>query len=172
MRGRRPRWLRGVPAAALAGLIAGLAGPLVLRHGERMTVEGRAIAMDGDSLRIGATQVRLLDIDAPELAQTCRLGAAEVYCGQEARRALAVLVTGTAVRCESEAADTYGRRLARCFAEGRDIAAAMVLAGHAVNTGRYGAEQGRAREARAGLWRTRFDIPADWRATHPREGGS
>ncbi|MEJ1935706.1 thermonuclease family protein [Nostoc sp. NIES-2111] len=159
-----------MPAAALAGLIAGLAGPLFLRQGERVTMEGRAVAIDGDSLRMGGTELRLLGIDAPELAQTGSRGAAEVDGGQEARRALAALVAGVAVRCESEAADTYGRRLARGSADGRDIAAAMVLAGHAVNTGNYGAEQGRAREARAGLWRTRFDIPADWRATHPREG--
>jgi endonuclease YncB( thermonuclease family) len=164
--------MRGVPAAALAGLIAGLTGTLVTRHGESQTFEGRAVAVDGDSLRIGGTRLRLLGIDAPELAQTCSLGTTQMECGQDARRALASLVGNGPVRCDSQAADTYGRRLAHCLAGGRDIAAAMVLAGQAVNTGGYGAEQRQAREARAGLWRTRFEIPSDWRAANPREGGS
>lgn len=171
MRSRGRFLWRGVPAAALAGLVAGLAGPVLMEWGGRRTLVGQATAIDGDSLRLGGVEIRLTGIDAPELAQTCGNGEAELACGQDARRALASRVSGEWVRCETEGMDTYGRNLARCFVRDGDIGAAMVRAGQAVNTGRYGAEQAEARTEKAGLWRTRFERPVDWRASHPREGG-
>jgi endonuclease YncB( thermonuclease family) len=154
--------------AALAGLLAGLAGPVLLKR-DRDILAGRAVAIDGDSLRVGGSEIRLAGIDAPELAQTCRTQTGVIACGREARSALAALVSGREVRCESDGSDPYGRRLARCRAGEQEINAALVRGGQAINTGPYAAEQAAARREAVGLWKTAFDLPVDWRATHPRE---
>ncbi|RYG27552.1 MAG: thermonuclease family protein, partial [Burkholderiales bacterium] len=69
----------------------------------------------------------------------------------------------------------YNRPVATCFSNGRDIGAAMILAGWAVAfirySDRYLSEQATARSARRGLWTMQFQEPADYRranrAGHP-----
>lgn len=86
------------------------------------------VAVDGDTLRcadIGL--VRLLSIDAPELAGHCRKGRRCVRGdGLAAKRRLADLVRGQRVACISDGRDRYGRLLARCEAGGIDLSCAMV----------------------------------------------
>ena len=41
---------------------------------EAETLAGTAAVIDGDTIRIGETVVRLFDVDAPELTQTCDRG--------------------------------------------------------------------------------------------------
>ncbi|QLP98364.1 MAG: hypothetical protein HZY79_14655 [Rhodoblastus sp.] len=43
----------------------------------------------------------------------------------------------------------------------------MVRAGAAVAYGAYEREEAEARDARRGVWSSRFDRPQDWRAAHP-----
>jgi endonuclease YncB( thermonuclease family) len=96
-----------------------------------------AAAVDGDTLRCANVaeangRVRLARIDAPEMATPE---------GPPAKAALAAMLTG-AVRCEQvdaspdwrgfQAHDRYGRIVARCSVEGRDLGAAMLRAGQAV----------------------------------------
>jgi hypothetical protein len=69
---------------------------------------------DGDTFRIGETVVRLADIDAPELAQTCDGPAKLRSCGAYVADALAERVEGYEVRCTVLAIDQYDRRIARC----------------------------------------------------------
>lgn len=93
------------------------------------------VAVDGDSLRCreqGA--VRLLGIDAPELPGHCRPGR---VCtpgdGEASKRALAAMIAGRTVTCESRQRDNYGRLLARCSVAGvGDLSCAMVARGFAV----------------------------------------
>ena len=140
--------------------------------------EGRMVfASDGDSftIRIDGEQrpVRLLGIDAPELAQTCLTASKASYnCGTRARDALAALAPRrAAIACRSEGQDRYSRALSRCtLADGRDIAAALVEQGWAITTSEdYLIEQDRARDRRVGLWQGDFLTPAEWRTANPRK---
>ena len=48
-------------------------------------VTGRAMVADGDTLTVAGIRIRLIDIDAPELEQTCRdLRGDEWPCGRQA----------------------------------------------------------------------------------------
>lgn len=149
----------------LAGTLAVLA--LIFRVGEAETT-GVARVIDGDSLRIDATEIRLRGIDAPELDQTCTQARRDAPCGREARAALRRLVEGRVITCLSNERDRFGRLLARCRVLGTDVNAAMVRQGHAVASGAYAGEEAEAREAYAGVWSGTFERPSDWRRRHPR----
>jgi endonuclease YncB( thermonuclease family) len=92
------------------------------------TVQGVVTKVtDGDSLWItppgqGGIEVRLRDIDAPEICQPW---------GEEARRALEALVLGKTVVLRIAGRDTYGRTLGQVQADGVDVARRMVEEGHA-----------------------------------------
>ncbi|MDP4823288.1 MAG: thermonuclease family protein [Aestuariivirgaceae bacterium] len=144
-----------LPNAASLVIAAGLAtGPV-------LTCPARVV--DGDTIRVQGVSVRLSGIDAPELAQFCENAA----CGVEARAALRRLTFSKTVVCVEETRDKYQRVVARCVADGVDIAAAMALSGHALAYRQYGSayvnEEARARQARAGMWAGAFDAPWDWR---------
>ncbi len=82
-------------------------------------IEGEARAIDGDSLNM---QIRLFGIDTPEADQTCKDDQARKYpCGQVASDALAKLVRDEALSCEIKTRDRYGRPVAICDADDRDI---------------------------------------------------
>jgi endonuclease YncB( thermonuclease family) len=61
---------------------------------EPATLSGNAAVTDGDTFWIGETVVRLADIDAPELAQTCDGPAKLRSCGAYVADALAERVEG------------------------------------------------------------------------------
>jgi endonuclease YncB( thermonuclease family) len=126
--------------------------------------EGQARVVDGDTLALDGRRIRLRGIDAFERDQTCRRDGRDYACGTEASRALAALAASATVACSGRTADRYGRLLAVCEAGGRDLNAAMVLAGWAVSHGAYAAEERAARAARRGAWAGEFVMPADWRA--------
>ena len=56
------------------------------------TLTGIPRIIDGDTIRIGNTRIRLHGSDAPEARQTCTVGGKEWRCGQEATNALARIV--------------------------------------------------------------------------------
>jgi endonuclease YncB( thermonuclease family) len=129
-------------------------------------------AIDGDSLRYGGEEIRLLGIDAPEFHQTCLDERRRRWdCGRAARDELERLVARGAVQCRASGRDRYGRALAVCSA-GRigDLGEAMVRQGYAIDYmgGRYTAAEAEARAARRGLWRGEFERPQDWRRANPR----
>lgn len=92
---------------------------------------------DGDSLRCDGERIRLIGIDAPELADSPRCkDARKARSDCDQKRAVASRdylrsLTRGEVRCTVEVRDRYGRALARCSAGGVDLNAAMVRAGHA-----------------------------------------
>lgn len=135
-------------------------------------VSGAARAADGDALDFGGISVRLHGIDAPELSQTCERAVGNWACGKAAAAKLAALVAGRQTICEQNGIDAHGRTVAACRAGTTDLAGAMVDAGLAVALpdfpDRYIAQEARARTARLGLWAGTFQMPADYRAEHPR----
>ena len=157
----------GVAAGMVAALVAALLGARFLSPLPELA--GRAVAIDGDSLRLDDDEIRLAGIDAPEYRQTCRGPRTEEPCGHAARDALVRWLTSAVVTCTITGTDRYGRKLGLCRVGDSDINREMVLAGQAVAFGRYEDEEKRAREARRGIWNTRFERPADWRARHTRD---
>lgn len=133
-------------------------------------------ANDGDSFAIGSEghprHLRLAGIDAPELHQSCGEPRNAAWaCGRAARDALKALAPrGTILSCRTRGEDDFGRTLSRCrLADGRDLAAPLVAGGWAMATNEdYLVEEGRARRAKAGVWRGDFQSPAEWRAANPR----
>jgi len=92
------------------------------------------VAVDGDTLRCSNLGlVRLIGIDAPEMAGHCRPGrTCTPGDGVASAHALGRLIAGRNVACSIENRDRYGRILARCTAVGRDLSCAMVQGGWAV----------------------------------------
>lgn len=164
----RPLWRR-LSDWGVVLLLFGGCGLLVARLDRLASrqVAGAAAIVDGDTLTIAGTRIRLRGIDAFERGQTCRrAGGASYDCGARATATLAGLVGGRPVSCEGRERDRYGRLLAVCTASGRDLNAAMVSAGWAVAYGAYDAAEFRARAAGAGAWAGTFDQPAQWRGGH------
>jgi endonuclease YncB( thermonuclease family) len=148
--------------AALAGLAA--AGWLV--RPERADIVGPAQVIDGDSLIVAGVEIRLYGIDAPEYRQYCFRRGRPWPCGIEATRTLRALIAARPVACRAREQDRYHRTVASCSVEGRDLGAAMVAGGHAVAYGAYQLEELAARNAGRGIWSSRFETPAAWRAKH------
>lgn len=86
---------------------------------------GPARIIDGDSIVIRKTQIRLFGIDAPEINHPY---------GQKAKWALVRLCKGQAIRAEILETDTHGRTVAKCYLEdGRDLSCEMVKLGLAID---------------------------------------
>jgi endonuclease YncB( thermonuclease family) len=118
------------------------------------------------SLTVAGVEIRLYGIDAPEYRQYCFRRGRPWACGVEATRTLRALIASRQVECRSREEDRYGRTVASCSVEGRDLGAAMVAGGHAVAYGAYQLEETAARNAGRGIWSSRFEPPAEWRAKH------
>lgn len=136
-------------------------------------VIGNAFVVDGDTLTISGTRIRLIDIDAPELDQTCLDAHGRDWpCGRQASAQLRSHVRGRDLTCKSDSRDKYGRALATCsLPDGSDVNAWMVQQGWAVTSGFanvYGAQQADAKAAKRGLWVGSFTPPRQWRDQHPR----
>jgi endonuclease YncB( thermonuclease family) len=161
-----------VAVGAAALLVA--AAFLMQRFGINMAShEGRALAIDGDSLRLNNVELRLKGIDAPEYRQSCQSADGRDYpCGRIARRALANLLQEHDVSCAQTGKDRYGRGLAICRSAdaGKDIAAELVRQGMAVAYGDFDRLEAEARAARRGIWAGGFERPEEWRRRHPQEG--
>jgi endonuclease YncB( thermonuclease family) len=151
--------------AMLAGGLAA-AGWFIDR--QTAAIVGSAQVIDGDSLTVAGTEIRLYGIDAPELKQSCLRGGMPWNCGAEAAGALRAAAAGRETVCRPRDRDRYGRAVAVCLAGGVDLVAAMVRGGLAVSLGAYAADEREARDARRGLWSSSFESPAAWRAKHPR----
>jgi endonuclease YncB( thermonuclease family) len=132
-------------------------------------IEGPAEVIDGDSLRVAGTEVRLFGVDAPEFSQSCYSNGSEVACGAMAKDVLEGLIGSAVLTCQPRDTDTFGRIVATCQTSGVDIGEALVGAGWATAFRRYGNDyvlaEMRARAARAGIWQWDFQMPEDYRAT-------
>ena len=128
---------------------------------------GRVRVIDGDTIDVGGSRVRLHGVDARESAQSCLAGDERWPCGSRATRALAQRIDGRTVACEQRDLDRYGRIVAECRQDGRDLNAWLVAEGWALAYRRYSRayvdEESAAKAARKGVWRGEFVAPWDWR---------
>lgn len=164
---RFPRSRLADVALALA-VVSALVG---LAHRWRgVELVGSVRVVDGDTLDLDGRRIRLLGMDAPEMAQTCERRGVAYPCGDEARAALRAMIDGP-VSCRATGRDRYRRELATCSSGDRDLGREMVLRGLAVAFGRYDAEEREAREAARGVWAGPFVRPAEWRRQHAPDQG-
>jgi len=104
----------------------------------------------------------------PESGQVCIENDGSAWrCEQAAALTLADKIGQSPVRCEQTDMDCYGRIVARCFSNRKDLNKWMVGEGLAFAYRQYSSEyvddEVRAREAGKGMLRTKFDMPWDWR---------
>ena len=83
---------------------------------------------DGDTIKLGSVSYRIWGIDAAETKQLCADG---WPAGRAATTYMRELVRDRSITCEPKTTDRYGRTVALCRADGEDLGAAMVRAGHA-----------------------------------------
>jgi endonuclease YncB( thermonuclease family) len=135
----------------------------------RATVSDRAEVIDGDTLDIGATRIRLFGIDAPENAQTCITSRGGAWaCGRAARKALEDLTAGRTVTCRGQGRDDYSRLLAVCTTPRGELNEAMVRQGLAWAFVRYSDAyaqvEAAARAGRRGVFAAKTMPPWEFRA--------
>lgn len=89
--------------------------------------------VDGDTLRCGATRIRLQGIDAAETEGHCRPGR-ECAPGDPVASTdnLRRLAAGRTIECRQTDTDRYGRVVAVCTVEGVDLSCEQVRSGHAI----------------------------------------
>jgi endonuclease YncB( thermonuclease family) len=138
-----------------------------------MTINGVPRIVDGDTVQIGATKIRLVGIDAPETDQLCLDKNGERWpCGVSARDELIRHAGSQPWSCLVTGKDRYGRSLAKCESSGEDIEKWMVRNGWALSFVRYShvydREEEEARAAKAGLWAGAFIAPWNWRGRNRR----
>lgn len=109
---------------------------------------GRAWVVDGDTIDIVGTRIRLAGIDAPEL---------EHPYGKSAKWLLVNLCKGQEVRAVFDGDLSHERTVATCYLpDGRDLSAEMVKAGLAIDWPKFSKGKYRCLEpegVRKRLWR-------------------
>ncbi|MFC0588287.1 thermonuclease family protein [Novosphingobium aquiterrae] len=134
---------------------------------QAQALRGTAVAVDGDSLEVGGTRIRLFGIDAPEFDQTCKRNGETWSCGKSAKDQLAALVAGQEIECQGQGVDQYGRVLAVCWAGRDELNEAVVTQGWAVAyrdfSDAYIPAETRAKASRLGIWSSTFALPSAYR---------
>ena len=130
---------------------------------------GPVRVIDADTWVVGRETVRLFGIDAPETAQPCTDSQGNDWaCGIWAADQVRQRFDGRVVVCERLDKDRYGRTVARCFAEGRDVAREIVAEGLAFAFRRYSTQYVSDEKAAAinarGLHSGQVEMPARFRA--------
>lgn len=133
-------------------------------------IVGRASVIDGDTVDIHGSRIRLASIDAPESAQLCdAVGGKTWRCGQRAALGLSDFISSAPLRCAPSGRDRYRRILARCFSGDVDVNRWLIEQGWAIryydDRGLYRAAEQTARQEQRGIWSGRFTRPSDWRKT-------
>ncbi|MGX9430706.1 MULTISPECIES: thermonuclease family protein [Bradyrhizobium] len=126
---------------------------------------GQASVIDGDTLEIHGTRIRLWGIDSPESSQLCRGEDSSQYrCGAQAANDLDIFIARRPVNCVPFSLDPYGRTVATCSVSGIDLSDWLVRNGLALDwpqysKGRYSGAQRDAEHAGRGIWKGSYVEP-------------
>jgi endonuclease YncB( thermonuclease family) len=153
--GKQQTAIRGLfkVGATLAVLIL---GPIPIALADDLA--GQASVIDGDTLEIHGTRIRLWGVDAPESSQLCRGEDSLQYrCGAKAANDLDAFIAGRPVNCLPISLDRYGRTVATCSVGGADLGDWLVRNGLALDwpqysKGKYDDAQREAERAGRGMW--------------------
>lgn len=138
--------------------------------GEQDILEGRAKAVDGDSLVLNnVINIRLWGIDAPEYRQNCQKDGRNITCGLMAKAHLQSLIKGQKITCEQKDIDQYERIVAICKnSQDVELNKEMVQSGWAIDYtrysyGKYRIIEYKAKQQNLGIWQYVFEFPSIWR---------
>jgi len=93
--------------------------------------------VDGDTIHIGKTKIRLWGYDSPERKQTCTIKGEPWNCGKAATEHLKTFIGDNPVSCVEKNKDLYGRIVAKCALGTLDIGAEMIEVGLAIPYWKY-----------------------------------
>ena len=141
---------------------------LVASYAMAGTLTGTIRVIDGDTIDVAGTRVRLHGIDAPEASQSCTTNQGKSWnCGAWVSREVRARYQGRKAVCTPLDRDRHGRTVARCLVGGEDIGATLVAQGLAFAYRRYAMDydlvEKQAAAADRGLWAMNVQNPADYR---------
>ena len=140
-----------------------------------MYIEGKIKVIDGDTIKIEGTSIRLFGIDAPEKNQICVNKNNESYnCGSISTITLRRYVGRAKIKCRYTEKDRYGRILGTCYfpydSSKLSLNRYMVHTGHAVAYKRYSEKyldsEKWAKDNHLGMWQGNFERPEKWRTKY------
>ena len=143
-------------AIVIAALAALILTPAPSRAADNLA--GQASVIDGDTLEIHGTRIRLWGIDAPESSQFCRGDDSLQYrCGAKAANDLDAFLARRPVSCVPISLDQYGRTVASCSVGTTDLAEWLVGNGLAIDwpkysKGKFDPIQRKAEHDGRGIW--------------------
>ena len=145
-------------------------------------LHGKALIVDGDTVRIDDQTIHLYGIDAPELNQFCTdKKGTQFNCGQTSKRRLFLYVGGDPLDCTVVAKKKNDSVLGTCRVKSYfqytengakkgdkfDVGLEMVLTGYAFNDRSYANAYDTAEKLAAtnknGFWSGKFEFPWIWR---------
>jgi endonuclease YncB( thermonuclease family) len=119
---------------------------------------GQASVIDGDTVEIHGTRIRLWGIDAPESSQLCRGEDSLQYrCGAKAANDLDAFIARRPVSCIPISLDQYRRTVATCSVGGVELGEWLVSNGLALDwpqysKGKFDTIQREAEHVGRGMW--------------------
>lgn len=154
-------------AFALLGLGIALSGTARSQAADQGPT-GVIRVIDGDTFDVGTSRVRLYGIDAPEGNQSCETQQGVTWaCGTWVSETVRAQYQGRQAQCAAVETDRYGRIVARCAVDGRDIGQDLVAQGLAFAYRRYAMDydlvEKQAALTETGLWAMRIEEPAAFR---------
>ena len=136
---------------------------------------GIAKVIDGDSIKVGKNEARLLGIDAPEYKQTCfTKNQKEYHCGKISSHFLRKLAHNKHVKCLYYEKDVYNRFLSKCFLGKVSLNKELVKNGMAViydfstSSPEMNHLESTAKKQKIGIWQGPFQLPKDYRRSNKR----
>ena len=114
-------------AVAALSLMATIASAKA--HDAFAPIAGPAFVIDGDTVDIAGTRIRLRGLDAPEMAHPG---------GVQAREAMQAIIGESRLVCKPDGTKTHKRIVATCFLAGeRDIAVELIRQGFALDCAHF-----------------------------------
>ena len=141
---------------------------------EKNIAKGKAIVVDGDTIKIKGEQIRFGGIDAPESyyrgkKQTCIDDKKKVFCGKISKEKLIEKIGNNSLNCKIEKnKDRYKRSVGECFIKGESLSVFMVRNGYAFDwplysKGKFANDQQYAKINKLGFWNMKFEYPWIWK---------
>ena len=145
-------------------------------------IEGKALVIDGDTIKINNNKIRLSGIDAPEVKQACNKIFISIHffslnkkypCGKISKNKLKKLLKNEKILCKIENIDRYKRKLATCYKNKLNINSWLVRNGYALAyikySKKYILQEKEAERDKLGLWQGTFEKPWDWRKNEKKK---
>ena len=141
---------------------------------EKNIIDGKAIVVDGDTLKINGKKIRFGGIDAPESyyrgkKQTCIEDNEKVFCGKISKEKLTEKIGNNSINCKIEKnKDKYKRLVGECFLKDESLSIFMVRNGYAFDwpyysKGKFANDEEYAKMNKLGIWNMKFEYPWIWK---------